>query len=102
LVSNKRVIHHGVYEFMYIPKQFHQSDQDALVATIRTIKLGALVIFSQEKFISSHIPFIVKEEGNDLMLEGHVARANELWQHALIENKALVIFQGAHAYIHPG
>lgn len=87
---------------MYIPKQFCQNDIDALIETMRQIRLGALVISVQDQLISTQIPFLVKHKGEDVVLEGHVSRANQLWQHAMPGNKSLVIFQGVHAYIHPG
>ncbi len=87
---------------MYIPKQFRQNDTDELIETMRQIRLAALVISAQDQLVSTQIPFLVKIEGEDIVLEGHVSRTNQLWQHALPGNKSLVIFQGAHAYIHPG
>ncbi len=86
---------------MYIPKQFEQ-ENSALIDGIRAIEFGALIIFADNRFISSHIPFIAKQDNGILTLEGHVSRANELWKFADKCNKAMVIFQGPHAYIHPG
>lgn len=44
----------------------------------------------------------VKEDQDDLILEKHLSKANELWKVALPHNKAMVLFQGYHTYIHPG
>lgn len=87
---------------MYIPKAFRQEDRAGLIETIKTLSFGALVIFAEDRFFAAHIPFIVKEEKEHLILEGHVSKANEIWKIALPEHKAMVIFQGNHAYIHPG
>jgi transcriptional regulator len=87
---------------MHIPKHFRQDDRDALLQTIRAIKLGALVIFSENRFLTTQIPFVAKEDSRTIILEGHVSRVNEIWKHASQDNKAMVIFQGPHAYIHPG
>ena len=85
---------------MYIPKQFQQ-DKESLIKAIKEIKLGALIIFSEGNFFINHIPFIIKEDAESIILEGHVAKANEIWKVANPQNKTTVIFQGAHSYIHP-
>lgn len=87
---------------MHIPKKFKQQDEDFLINSIKEIKFGALIIFSENKFFSSHIPFMIKKEKTNLILEGHVSKANELWKVANSNHKAMVIFQGANTYIHPG
>lgn len=87
---------------MYIPKQFQLEDKLPLIEAIRDIKLGVLIIFAENRFFASHIPFLIKEQNEKLVLEGHVSKANDLWKVALPQNKAMVIFQGPNAYIHPG
>ena len=44
----------------------------------------------------------VSEDGETLVLEGHVALANPLWRWADGGIPALAMFQGPHAYVHPG
>ncbi len=87
---------------MYSRKESQVKDKNTVIEAVRTIRFGVLVVFSEGKFFSSHLPFIIREENNLMILEGHVSRANELWKHAAKENPAMVIFQGEHAYIHPG
>lgn len=87
---------------MYIPSKYKQEDKQSLIDTIKAIKIGALIIFSENQFFSAHIPFLVKEYNHAIFLEGHVSRANEIWKFAIPQNKAMVIFQGPNAYIHPG
>src|SRR5207249_591612 len=48
----------------------------------------------------SHLPALVQEEGGELALDMHMARANEQWRH-FDDTEALVIFSGPHAYISP-
>jgi transcriptional regulator len=43
---------------------------------------------------------VVREEGDALLLEFHVARPNPHWK--LAGARSLMIFQGPQAYIHPG
>lgn len=87
---------------MYSRKESQVKDKNTVIEAVRTIRFGVLVVFSEGKFFSSHLPFIIREENNLMILEGHVSRANELWKQLGKENPAMVIFQGEHAYIHPG
>lgn len=50
--------------------------------------------------VATHLPLVVKDEGNHGLLEGHFARVNRHWQ-ALSGREALVIFQGPHGYVSP-
>lgn len=87
---------------MYIPTQFKQEDKHVLIQVIKELKFGALIIFAENRFFTAHIPFLVKEEVGNILLECHVSRGNDIWQVVNSINKAMVIFQGAHTYIHPG
>jgi transcriptional regulator len=49
---------------------------------------------------ATHLPLIVKDEGEHGLIEGHFARANRHWQ-ALAGREALVIFHGPHSYVSP-
>jgi len=88
---------------MYASPTTREDRQDVLVAAIRTIKFGALVIVSPDGLSATHIPMLVREFPNDVVeLEGHVARPNDLWRLAQSGVPALAIFQGPQAYVHPG
>lgn len=71
---------------MCIPTRFKQENREDLLTGIREIKFGALVIFSEGRFFSSHIPFLVKEEHGNIFLEGHVVKVNELWKNELTDH----------------
>ena len=85
---------------MYVPQQFREERRDVLVAAMRDIQLAAIVTQDADGPCATHAPVVVREEGNDLLLEFHVARQNPHWQ--LAGQKSLAIFQGPQAYIHPG
>lgn len=85
---------------MYAPQQFREDRQDVLLGVIRDIQLAAIVTPAEDGLNATHAPVIVRQEGADLFLETHVARANEHWR--LAGTKSLMIFQGPHTYIHPG
>jgi transcriptional regulator len=49
---------------------------------------------------ATHLPLVVKDEGEHGLIEGHFARANRHWQ-ALAGRETLVIFHGPHGYVSP-
>ncbi|MEO3386371.1 FMN-binding negative transcriptional regulator [Mesorhizobium sp. CAU 1741] len=85
---------------MYVPTQFREERRDVLIAAMRDIQLAALVTAGAEGMHATHIPMVVREIGDDLVVETHVARGNEHWRHQGMQS--LAIFQGPHAYVHPG
>jgi len=88
---------------MYSSPTTREDRQDVLVAAIRSIQFGALVVMSPDGLSATHIPMLVRELTNGAVeLEGHVARANDLWRTAQSGAPALAMFQGPQAYIHPG
>jgi transcriptional regulator len=85
---------------MYAPQQFREERRDVLVAAMRDIQLAAIVTPDVDGLCASHAPVVVREEGDALLLEFHVARPNPHWK--LAGARSLMIFQGPQAYIHPG
>jgi transcriptional regulator len=49
---------------------------------------------------ATHLPLVVKDEGEHGLIEGHFARANPHWQ-SLAGRETLVIFPGPHSYVSP-
>ncbi len=49
---------------------------------------------------ATHLPLIVKDEGEHGLLEGHFARANPHWQ-SLAGRDTLAVFSGPHSYVSP-
>ena len=85
---------------MYAPHQFREERRDILVAAMRDIQLAAVVTPGPDGLVATHVPVVVREQAEDLVLEFHVARQNPHWQ--LAGANSLMIFQGPQAYIHPG
>jgi transcriptional regulator len=61
-------------------------------ATIISVKDGLPV--------ATHLPFLIKEKGDKIILSSHFAKANPQ-SSDIINNNALVIFTEPHAYISP-
>ena len=85
---------------MYAPHQFREERREVLVAAMRDIQLAAVVTPGPDGLLATHVPVVVREQADDLVLEFHVARQNPHWQ--LAGENSLMIFQGPQAYIHPG
>lgn len=87
---------------MYVPSHFAESRVDVLHDLIRTHPFGALVVLASGGLDANHIPFEIDPEPAPFgTLRGHVARANPVWHDFSAQVEALVLFQGAHAYISP-
>lgn len=87
---------------MYIPKQFAQDDQALMIEVMRAHSF-ALLISAQENGESfvTHLPFVVRDKADRLIIEGHMARANPHWQYLEKDPRALIVFSGPHAYVSP-
>ena len=85
---------------MYAPHQFREERRAVLVAAMRDIQLAAVVTPDADGLCATHAPVVVREEGETLLLEFHVARQNPHWK--LGGAKSLMIFQGPQAYIRSG
>jgi len=49
---------------------------------------------------ATHLPLVVKDEGEHGLIEGHFAKANPHWK-PLAGNETLVVFSGPHSYVSP-
>ncbi|MEG3091607.1 FMN-binding negative transcriptional regulator [Sphingomonas sp. PB1R3] len=86
----------------YPPRAFRETREHVLLAAVAEIGLASLVVVRNGMPEAVSLPMIATREGEALVLEGHVARANPLWRLAEGGTAALAIFQGPHAYVHPG
>lgn len=85
---------------MYIPPKFEFTDKAEIVAFMKHFSFATIVTIQQDVPVATHLPFVVKEENDDIILVSHFAKANEQWK-AVESNTILVIFSEPHAYISP-
>ena len=83
----------------YPPKPFRENRRDVLIDMIQELRLGLIV--TSPGLDAVHVPVLVKQDGDKLYLESHVGVANPIWKES-DGHEALVVFQGPHAYVHPG
>jgi transcriptional regulator len=50
---------------------------------------------------ATHLPLFVREQGEKILLHGHVAKVNPHWRYLEQQSQCLTIFHGPHAYISP-
>ncbi len=88
---------------MYLPKHFEETRSEPLHAFIAAHPLGLLITSDANGVLANPIPFLLlPQRGEQGTLIGHVARANPVWRELGQGGEALVVFQGAQAYISPG
>lgn len=86
---------------MYVPSHFEETRTEVMHELIRTHGFGALVTLDDSGLNANHIPFEIDAEGEFGVLRAHVARANPVWKNFSRTVDAMVLFQGAQAYITP-
>ena len=88
---------------MYIPAYFRARSHEDTVAFMRANPFAILVSTTDSGPFATHLPLSVcaadKEE--EIILRGHVAKANPHWRYLGQQPQCLTIFHGAHAYISP-
>jgi transcriptional regulator len=87
---------------MYSPPQFEENRIDVLRELIREHPLGTLITVSAQGLDANHVPFEIDPDPGPLgTLRAHVARANPVWREFRPDTQALIVFQGASAYVSP-
>jgi transcriptional regulator len=85
---------------MYIPSFNKFEDQQEAVAFMQRYSFATIVTVKDGMPSATHLPFLVKQRDDKIILLSHFAKANP--QSAdIINNNALVIFIEPHAYISP-
>lgn len=86
---------------MYIPEYFRVEDRKTAVGFMRANPFAILVSTTADGPFATHVPVVIREEGNQMLIRGHVAKANPHWKHLQEQPGTLMIFHGPHAYISP-
>jgi transcriptional regulator len=87
---------------MYTPAQFVESRLPLLHDLIRKQPFAAIVAATGHGLDAEHVPLFLDDSRGDYgVLQGHVARANPIWQELQDGTDVLVLFQGAQHYISP-
>ena len=84
---------------MYIPEHFRVRDHASAIAFMRANPFVILVSNTDDGPFATHVPVVIRENGDTLVLRGHVAKANPHWRYLEQQPHCLTIFHGPHAYI---
>jgi transcriptional regulator len=86
---------------MYQPDHFRVDDVAQKHALMRERPFAALVSAGPAGLYASHLPTVLKDEGEFGVIECHLARANPHCKELAAVSEALMIFQGPEGYITP-
>src|ERR1700727_388510 len=86
---------------MYIPEHFRVREHAAAIAFMRANPFVFLFSTNEDAPFPSHIPVVLREAGEQLIVRGHFAKANPHWRYLEQQPQCLTIFHGPHAYISP-
>jgi transcriptional regulator len=85
---------------MYIPSFNRFEDRQEIIAFIQRYSFATIVTVMNDIPVATHLPFLVKEENDKLLLRSHFAKANPQ-ANQVFDKTSLVIFTEPHAYISP-
>jgi transcriptional regulator len=86
---------------MYIPEFNRIRDHADIISFVQANPFAILVSASETGPFATHIPILAREADDQMVLHGHMAKANP--HSGLLQNaqESLTIFHGPHAYISP-
>jgi transcriptional regulator len=85
---------------MYIPPYFKEEDEQKLIAFMQAHSFATLVSANNANIRATHLPFVIEQRAEKIVLVTHLAKANPQWKE-FAETELLVIFQGPHGYVSP-
>lgn len=71
-----------------------------MICFMQRYSFATIITASDNRPMATHLPFVVVEMGEDIVLRAHFANANPQWQ-TISDQQVLVIFSEPHAYISP-
>lgn len=88
---------------MYIPKHFEAPDRSLTLEVMREHNFATLISVDADGTpIATHLPTVVSEEGDNVVLRFHLARANPHSAVLRETGAAMMAYLGPHAYMSPG
>jgi len=89
---------------VYTPALFEIGDAGEAHQLMRAHPFAVLVTLGSEGLVGTHLPTVLKVDETSPLgrIECHLARPNPQWRSYCANTQALMIFQGAEAYIRPG
>jgi transcriptional regulator len=85
---------------VYSPPYNRVEDRAELIQFMRANNFPVLVTGLGGVLHASHLPAMIHEEGEQIVIDMHMAHANPQWRE-FFDEEAMIIFTGPHAYISP-
>jgi transcriptional regulator len=86
---------------MFIPDHFKLGSVAEQHALMRAYPFATLITTSDAGYEVTHLPTVLKAEGELGLVEFHVSRANPHWRTIARSGRGLLIYSGPQAYITP-
>jgi transcriptional regulator len=88
---------------VYIPEYFRVRDHEDAIKFMRANPFAILISSTDTGPFATHLPLVVQSalEKENVILRGHVAKANPHWRYLEQQPQCLTIFHGPHSYISP-
>jgi transcriptional regulator len=86
---------------MFIPDHFRLGGVAEQHALMRAYPFAALITTGDAGYEVTHLPTVLKSEGELGVVECHVSRANPHWREIARNGRGLLIYSGPQAYITP-
>ena len=86
---------------MYIPEFNREEDRATILAFMRANPFAILVSNIDGVPFATHLPLLIEDAGDHIVVQGHMAKANAHWKSMKEGEESLIIFHGPHAYISP-
>jgi transcriptional regulator len=84
---------------VYIPEHFRVHDHADAIAFMRANPFAILISSTNDGPFATHLPVFIQQDGDRLVIRGHVAKANSHWRHLEQNPACMTIFHGPHAYV---
>lgn len=65
---------------MYIPTANKMTDTSEIISFMRQFSFATIISANEGVPIATHLPFLVQQIGENIVLTSHFAKANEHWQ----------------------
>jgi transcriptional regulator len=85
---------------LYSPAYNRNENRAELLEFMRAHNFVVLVTGTGGELHASHLPAQVRDEGERIVLDMHMAKNNAQWRE-FFDDEALVVFSGPHAYVSP-
>jgi transcriptional regulator len=84
---------------MYIPEHFRVRHHEEAIAFMRANPFAILISTTSDGPFATHVPVVIREDSEKVLIRGHVAKANPHWRYLEEQPDCLMIFHGPHAYV---